>query len=182
MFLAHSQGSVVIYYYLKSDINNGNNILGGTKTDVITFGSPLGHIYQHYFREYAGLEPSLERLATRFKATRVISIKPDARQCRWNTSQRLSCISRIDPFVWREGAAGSSGMSALRDRTGKFRRGRFRPLRVRRGRRRSSSRMAGSPPKADFPDLSVNVRCVPGAPTSFFPLAFGHPALGILAH
>lgn len=114
MFLAHSQGSVVIYYYLKSDINNGNNILGGTKTDVITFGSPLGHIYQHYFREYAGLEPSLERLATRFKATRVISIKPDARQCRWNTSQRLSCISRIDPFVWREGAAGSSGICFAR--------------------------------------------------------------------
>ena len=62
IFLAHSQGSVVIYDYLKNSVDHSNNEASGTKPDVITFGSPLGHIYQHYFREYAGLEPSLERL------------------------------------------------------------------------------------------------------------------------
>jgi hypothetical protein len=63
VFLAHSQGSVVIYDYLKSAADYAKNEVGGTKPDVITFGSPLGHVYQHYFREYSGLEPSLARLS-----------------------------------------------------------------------------------------------------------------------
>jgi hypothetical protein len=63
IFLAHSQGSVVIYDYLKGAADYANNEVSGTKPFVITFGSPLGHLYQRYFREYAGLEPSLERLS-----------------------------------------------------------------------------------------------------------------------
>jgi hypothetical protein len=42
-------------------VASGNKELGGLKPDLITFGSPLGHLYQHYFFEYANL-PS--RIAT----------------------------------------------------------------------------------------------------------------------
>lgn len=63
IFLAHSQGSVVVYDYLKGAADYASSRVGGTKPDVITFGSPLGHIYQHYFQEYAGLDAAIDRLA-----------------------------------------------------------------------------------------------------------------------
>ena len=47
VFLAHSQGSVVVYDYLKTAADYANNNVAGIKPDVITFGSPLGHVYQH---------------------------------------------------------------------------------------------------------------------------------------
>ena len=62
IFLAHSQGSVVIYDYLRAAADYAKNEIGGAKPDVITFGSPLGHVYQHYFSEYTGVGQSLERL------------------------------------------------------------------------------------------------------------------------
>lgn len=65
VFLAHSQGSVVVYDYLRSTADSPGSTIAGTKPDVITFGSPLGHLYQHYFREYAGLGSSLEQLSKR---------------------------------------------------------------------------------------------------------------------
>jgi hypothetical protein len=88
VFLAHSQGSIVIYDYLKTAADYTNNHVGGAKPDVITFGSPLGHIYQHYFQEYAGLELVLERL----------------RQC----TGRWINLYRIDDYIGlRIGGSGS---------------------------------------------------------------------------
>lgn len=65
VFLAHSQGSVVIFDYLREAGKIAGPTLAPDKTDIITFGSPLGHIYQHYFQEYAGLAPELERMCRR---------------------------------------------------------------------------------------------------------------------
>jgi len=62
IFLAHSQGSVVIFDYLKDAVDQNSRALSTGRPDFITFGSPLGHLYQFYFPEYEGLEPSLERL------------------------------------------------------------------------------------------------------------------------
>jgi hypothetical protein len=63
IFLGHSQGSVVIYDYLKGAADYAKNEVSGTRPDVVTFGSPLGHLYQYYFQDYAGLEHSLDRLS-----------------------------------------------------------------------------------------------------------------------
>jgi len=62
IFLAHSQGSVVIYDYLRAAADYTKNEIRGARPDVITFGSPLDHVYQHYFPEYAGVGQSLEQL------------------------------------------------------------------------------------------------------------------------
>ena len=48
----------------KAQLNSQSGTIAGIKPDVITFGSPLGHLYQYYFREYAGLGSSLEQLST----------------------------------------------------------------------------------------------------------------------
>ncbi|MBS0232952.1 MAG: hypothetical protein JSR99_05655 [Proteobacteria bacterium] len=52
VFLAHSQGSVIVYDYLR---DNGPHYtrLGDAAPALLTFGSPLGSIYQKYFHEYA---------------------------------------------------------------------------------------------------------------------------------
>lgn len=49
----HSQGSVIIYEYLKSDDDNAD--LGRVQSiDIVSVGSPLTHLYQYYFDEYGG--------------------------------------------------------------------------------------------------------------------------------
>lgn len=58
VFLAHSQGSVVIYDYLRRA--GGNPELGGAAASFISCGSPLGTIYQTYFYEYGQGNPSRE--------------------------------------------------------------------------------------------------------------------------
>jgi hypothetical protein len=67
IFVAHSQGSVVAYDYL---LERGPLYaeIGGRSPRFLSFGSPLGHIYQKYFYEYGsggvvldGLRGRLER-------------------------------------------------------------------------------------------------------------------------
>lgn len=51
IFVAHSQGSVVAYDYLQRE-HSETGTLGGARPQFLSFGSPLGHIYQKYFYEY----------------------------------------------------------------------------------------------------------------------------------
>ena len=52
IFVAHSQGSIVAYDYLKN-AGPGYDAIGGATPALLTLGSPLGTIYQNYFHEYA---------------------------------------------------------------------------------------------------------------------------------
>jgi hypothetical protein len=61
IFVVHSQGSVIAFDYLK-EAAPYNQELGGLKPDVVTLGSPLAHLYQHYFYEYVGLERDVAAL------------------------------------------------------------------------------------------------------------------------
>ncbi len=65
IFVAHSQGAVVAYDYLRM---NGPAYpeLSGARPYMLSFGSPLGHIYQKYFYEYGTAGPAaLSSLAGR---------------------------------------------------------------------------------------------------------------------
>jgi hypothetical protein len=66
IFLAHSQGAVVAYDYLH---DNGPIYpeLGQAAPALLTFGSPLGSIYQKYFHEYAASRPTPAGVAGRLK-------------------------------------------------------------------------------------------------------------------
>ena len=66
IFLAHSQGSVIVYDYLR---DNGPQYtrLGDAAPALLTFGSPLGSIYQKYFSEYAASNPVPMGIASRLK-------------------------------------------------------------------------------------------------------------------
>ncbi len=61
LFVAHSQGSIVVYDYLKA---NAAALAAdaAVKPGVVTFGSPLGHIYQRYFCGYAEVVGELDKL------------------------------------------------------------------------------------------------------------------------
>ncbi|NJO33884.1 MAG: hypothetical protein HC869_12815 [Rhodospirillales bacterium] len=54
VFVMHSQGSVVAFDFLR-DQHIGGQAVGQLRPDLITFGSPLSHLYEHYFVEYANL-------------------------------------------------------------------------------------------------------------------------------
>ncbi|MFN0219661.1 MAG: hypothetical protein ACKVP4_12705 [Hyphomicrobium sp.] len=56
IFVAHSQGSIVVYDYLLEYCPEYADLGGATPT-LLTFGSPLGHIYQKYFHEYDPRNP-----------------------------------------------------------------------------------------------------------------------------
>lgn len=66
IFLAHSQGAIVAYDYLR---DNGPMYteLGDASPALLTFGSPLGSIYQKYFHEYAASRPVPLGIAARLK-------------------------------------------------------------------------------------------------------------------
>ena len=66
IFLAHSQGAIIAYDYLR---DNGPEYaeLGNASPALLTFGSPLGSIYQKYFHEYAASRPIPMGIATRLK-------------------------------------------------------------------------------------------------------------------
>jgi hypothetical protein len=64
IFVVHSQGSVIIFDYLNGAAS-GNKEIGGHKPDLVTCGSPLAHLYQHYFFEYADLQSDIAALRNR---------------------------------------------------------------------------------------------------------------------
>ncbi len=66
VFVAHSQGTVILYDYLISGRDN-ESIQGVSRIDVVTLASPLTHLYRHYFDDYDKvLAPAFlhERLAS----------------------------------------------------------------------------------------------------------------------
>ncbi len=52
VFVAHSQGSVILHDYLSSN-HDEEAIRQPRSIDVLTLGSPLSHLYQYYFAKYA---------------------------------------------------------------------------------------------------------------------------------
>lgn len=51
VFVAHSQGTVILHDYLRS--GRGDAAIASAKAiDVLTLGSPLSHIYQYYFARF----------------------------------------------------------------------------------------------------------------------------------
>ncbi len=61
VFLAHSQGTVIVYDFLQSAAPAYRE-LNGIVPAVVTCGSPLTHIYRQYFHEYGHLDSELGRL------------------------------------------------------------------------------------------------------------------------
>lgn len=67
IFVGHSQGSVVLYDYLMNKDNLvrkdhlETDALADVKSiDIVTLGSPLTHIYKHYFHDYSENAPKIE--------------------------------------------------------------------------------------------------------------------------
>ncbi len=58
ILLSHSQGSVIVYDFLKNDAARL-----GVRVNVLTAGSPLGALYGYYFNEYGDMEEALTKLA-----------------------------------------------------------------------------------------------------------------------
>lgn len=63
VFVAHSQGSVIVFDYLADAGPRGFPELGGLKPAIVTCGSPLTHLYECYFHEYASLGRDMQRVA-----------------------------------------------------------------------------------------------------------------------
>lgn len=51
VFVAHSQGTVILHDYLRSD-RDETTICRSKPIDMLTLGSPLSHIYRTYFEKY----------------------------------------------------------------------------------------------------------------------------------
>jgi hypothetical protein len=61
VFVVHSQGSVIAYDFLTSGSSACERLLVA-RPHLVTFGSPLGHLYQFYFKEYASLREGIAKL------------------------------------------------------------------------------------------------------------------------
>ncbi len=63
VFVAHSQGSVVAFDYLAREEQPTE--LGSASIGLVTFGSPIGNIYEPYFHEYRAEDGKVERVESR---------------------------------------------------------------------------------------------------------------------
>lgn len=61
VFVAHSQGTIIVFEHLKRALNDADK----RRTSVVTFGSPLSHLYEHYFHAYAHISETLSTLQHR---------------------------------------------------------------------------------------------------------------------
>ncbi len=61
IFVAHSQGTVVLHDYLSTN-RDEESIRGAKSIDVLTLGSPLTHLYQYYFAKYAAVSTGPQAL------------------------------------------------------------------------------------------------------------------------
>lgn len=64
IFVAHSQGSVILHDYLSGN-RDELSIRRARRVDVLTLGSPLSHLYQYYFARYEATSAGPEALNTR---------------------------------------------------------------------------------------------------------------------
>lgn len=81
VFVVHSQGSIIVYDYLRSGGEMCEQLLR-VRPHLVTFGSPLGHLYRFYFKEYSNLERSISGLAPKLAS--------------WTN------LYRVDDYVGRE--------------------------------------------------------------------------------
>jgi hypothetical protein len=61
VFVVHSQGSVIVYDYLLAGGGTCAELLSA-RPHLVTFGSPLTHLYQFYFKDYDELGRSIGAL------------------------------------------------------------------------------------------------------------------------
>jgi hypothetical protein len=64
VFIAHSQGSVILHDYLSTN-RDDLAIRKARRIDILTLGSPLSHLYQYYFAKYEATSAGPEALNTR---------------------------------------------------------------------------------------------------------------------
>jgi hypothetical protein len=64
VFVAHSQGSVILHDYLSAN-RDQPSIRRARRVDILTLGSPLSHLYQYYFARYEARSAGPEALNTR---------------------------------------------------------------------------------------------------------------------
>ncbi len=64
VFVAHSQGSVILHDYLSAN-RDDLSVRHARRVDFLTLGSPLSHLYQYYFARYGGTSAGPEALNTR---------------------------------------------------------------------------------------------------------------------
>jgi hypothetical protein len=86
VFVVHSQGSLIAYDYLWAGGIECERLLGA-RPHLVTFGSPLTHLYEFYFREYSALKSGIEALRPRLAS--------------WTN------LYRVDDYVGREIADGT---------------------------------------------------------------------------
>jgi hypothetical protein len=56
VFVAHSQGTIIVFEYFRELSEGASGApIGQAQRAVVTFGSPLEHLYAHYFHDYANL-------------------------------------------------------------------------------------------------------------------------------
>lgn len=67
ILIGHSQGSVILYDYLRTKWDD-QTLASVERIDIITLGSPLGHIYQHYFPDYERKVASPAELNSKLKS------------------------------------------------------------------------------------------------------------------
>lgn len=58
ILVAHSQGTVIVFDYLEEA---SGPLLRRFRPSVLTFGSPLEHLYGHYYRDFADLDVKLRQ-------------------------------------------------------------------------------------------------------------------------
>lgn len=64
VFIAHSQGSVILHDYLSGN-RDDLAIRNARRIDILTLGSPLSHLYQYYFAKYEATSAGPQALNTR---------------------------------------------------------------------------------------------------------------------
>lgn len=63
VFVAHSQGTVITHDYLRAATDGSGTCEPLTRpVEVVTMGSPLNHIYAHYFEDYARFWQDLDQI------------------------------------------------------------------------------------------------------------------------
>lgn len=88
VFVVHSQGSVIAYDFIRTGGGPCEKLLSA-RPHLVTFGSPLGHLYQFYFNEYDTLPAGVETLRSRLSS--------------WTN------LFRVDDYVGREIKSETSG-------------------------------------------------------------------------
>lgn len=106
ILVAHSQGTVILHDYLRS--NRDDKTLKKTqRIDIVTMGSPLAHFYQHYFPSYElitmspnQLNPRLELWTNLYRIDDPIGARVDAVTGGFIVNKALPAGGHID--YWKE--------------------------------------------------------------------------------